>query len=306
MAILKTYSISGDITAGLVLLRQLHDEIEDDGCVTDFDGLVAEGDDLKVIGSAMNEATLDGLVLNHVKNDDHGIFRIEEDAAVNNEDHLSINYKTELKSGINYTPVYIIHDVGENAGLLDKTEYYRGFVDENNKGELILVVEESYTIDNSDPTLDHTAKPMLERTKTWKHVRKSDGQLEEKASKKKVKGKKYNTRRKRHIEGIRRRENVVEQLIDNVGLGGVLSGAFTDESDAHDKLTSLQELHAAAFSGWKTSGRGSLVNVIQNDATTAWLDTVVPDNGTTQAMCPWMINLSFRAYIQDKLKGNVK
>jgi len=243
-------------------------------------------------------------ICDRVHLDDYEIID-DTDAHTKEKDFRSINYKTELKSGVTYTPVFIIHTSGVNAGLIEKTEYYRGFVDINNKGALVLVVEESYTIDNTNPALDHTAKPVNERTKTWKHVRKSDSQIETDPDKIKTKNKKYDTRRKRHIEGNRRRENVVEQLIDNVGLAGVLSGTFTDSDDAHDSLTALQELHSAAFSGWLNSGRGSLVSVIQNDATTTWLDDVVANNANTQAMCPWMIDLSFRSYIQDKLKGNV-
>jgi len=160
---------------------------------------------------------------------------------------------------MSYTPVFYIHDQGVFAGLLEKTEYYRGFVDENNKGTLVLVVEESYTIDNSEPSLAHTAKPVLDRNKTWKHVKKSDGTLEKDSEKgNKTKPKKYDTRRKRHSEGIRRRENVIEQLIDNVGLAGLLSGAFADVSEAHSELTHLQELHASSFTGWRSSGRVSL------------------------------------------------
>ena len=243
-------------------------------------------------------------------------YEISEDVegTIKNKPFLHINYKSELKSGVNYTPVFTIHDQGQFAGLLDKTEYYRGFVDENNKGTLVLVVKEEYTIDNSDVTLDHTAKPVLERVKHWKHVKKSDGSVESDSSKVKDKPKKYDTRRKRHIEGNRRRDNIIEQLIDNVGLAGVLTyattagagGGFADVSDAHEKLTTLQELHAAAFTGWRNSGRGSLTGVIQSDTTSTWLDDVVPDNATTQAMCGWMVGITFRAYIQDKLKGNIK
>jgi hypothetical protein len=147
---------------------------------------------------------------------------------------------------------------------------------------------------------------MIQRTKTWKHVRKSDNQIEDDVNKVKSRVKKYDTRRKRHIESNKRRENVLEQLIDNVGTGGVLSGSFLNSEDAYNKLTALQELHSSAFNGWMNSGRGSLVNVIQNDLTTTWLDDIIPNNPTTQAVIPWMIDLTFRSYIQNKLKGDIK
>lgn len=212
----------------------------------------------------------------------------------------SINYKTELKDRITYTPVFIIHKSGAKAGLLDRTEYYKNFVDSNNKGDLILIVKEDYEIDNSDESLAYTARPVLSRIKSWTFY-KEDGSSVLLKSKSKL----YDTRRKRKIEAERRRNNVIEQLIDSVGLAGILSGVFTDEYDTYDKLTALQELHASSFVGWVSSGRGSLTTVIEDDTTTSWLDTVVADTPQTQAMCPWMIGLTFRHYIQEKLKGNI-
>ena len=232
-------------------------------------------------------------------------YRIMEDAseAAHHQDVYSINYKTELKSGVSYTPIYTISFEGETAGLLEKTEYYKDFVDSNSKGTLVLVVEENYVIDNSDPLLNHTAKTTTQRTKTWKQVKK-DGSIEETSTK--VKTKIYDTRRKRHIESERRRGNIIEQFIDHIGLAGLLSGTFANIDDAYDSLTALQELHASAFSGWLSSGRGSLIDVVENDTVTLWLDDVVADNPSTQAMCPWMIGLTFREYTQEKLKGNIK
>ena len=302
MIILKTYSKS------LLLLDELNTLISESGTVENFAGVTGTDIEISIHGdSLLNETALDAIVSGYTYVD--SIYEIEEDIedSIIGKSAVAVNYKSELKDGIGYTPVFTIHDQGAFAGLLDKTEYYRGFVDENNKGTLVLVVEENYTIDDSEVGLDHTAKPVLDRTKTWKHVKKSDGTLEETPGKgNKTKPKQYDTRRKRHSEGVRRRDNVIEQLIDNVGLAGVLSGAFTGVGDAHDKLTALQELHASSFTGWKSSGRGSLVGVIQTDTTTAWLDNTVADTGATQVMCPFMIGLTFRAYIQDKLKGNIK
>lgn len=232
------------------------------------------------------------------------IQEISDPLTVLHKEFQNINYKIELKNGESLTPVFIIHFDGANAGLLDKTQYYKDYVDDNNKGTLVLEVHEVYTIDESEPTLPHSAKPALDRVKTWKHVKKSDGLVDEENVK--TKPKQYNTRAKRHKEGNRRRGNIMEQLIDHTGLAGVLSGAFSSEEDAFDKLTAMQTLHSAAFTSWENSGRGPIYDDITNDSTTSWLDTVVPDNGTTQAMCPWMIGLSFRTYLVGKLKGELK
>lgn len=221
----------------------------------------------------------------------------------------AINYKTELEPEIIYTPVFIIGDVGATAGLLERTEYYRDFVDNDNKGTIVLQVEETYIIDDSEVGADHTRKPVLSRTKTWKYYM-DDGTIDETVSKSKTKL--YNTRTKRHKEGVKRRTNVIEQLIDNVGTAGILAAmagataGFTSEEDAHVKLTLLQERDADEFSSWTTSGLGSLTSVVTNDNDTDWLDLVIPDFAHTQALVPWMIGLTLRYYIVEKLKGNIK
>jgi len=304
MSILKTYSIVNEISVGFVNADRLEYEIKNSGFIDSYGGFYIEKDSINILGEAINnEEDLDFLVATHDGVSPYGEYKIMLDVNSYSTDFMSLNYKIGLKSGVSYTPIFYIHYDGELSGFIDKTEYYKDYVDDNNIGELILVVEENYTIDNSDTLLPYTARPALERTKTWKWM-KDDGTLDEINIKDRTKY--YNTRRKRKIESERRRDNVIEQLIDHVGLGGVLSGAFTDADDAYNNLTALQELHSAAFTGWRSSGRGSLVDVIENDLTTTWLDTIIPDNATTQSMIPWMIGLDFRQYIQDKLKGNIK
>jgi len=232
-------------------------------------------------------------------------YRIESDCSIgeHQKDPLSYNYKTELLNGYWYTPEFTIIDEGEKVGTLSKTEYYRNYIDESNKGELVLIVEEDYIIDDSDPSLFYTQRPAIEREKTWSLVYLNGDVNEVKVKRKK---KKYNTRRKSHIEGVRRRKNVEEQLIDNVALAGILSGTMTDQNDAFDKLVGLQQSHENAFATWINSGRGTLYDDIANDTTHIWLDDTIPDNATNQSMIPWMIGKTFKNYIVEKLKGNIK
>lgn len=310
MAILKTYKISEDVDGEAVDINRLDLEIRQSGHVENFKGIAVNGDDIPVAGdSIINESALDQIVTDHTATPlPTNEYKIQDDVegSIADKPVISIDYKKELKSGVSYTPKFFIHYSGINAGLLEKTEYYKDYVDENDEGELVLVVEETYTIDDSDQTIPHSAKPAQERDKKWKHVRKLDDQVEDDESKIKTKNKKYNTRKKRHNEGKRRRDNILEQLIDHVGLGGILSGVFSDPSDAYNKLTEMQELHANAFDSWMNSGRGSLYDDVAADTDTTWLDTEVPNNATTQAQCPWMMGLTFRDYIVEKLKGNVK
>ena len=93
----------------------------------------------------------------------------------------------------------MIHDTGILSGLLNRTEYYRDYLDRNNRGSLVLVVEEVYVIDESDSTVYNSRKFAISREKKWKHVRQADGQIDEINIK--VKPKLYDTRRKRGKEG---------------------------------------------------------------------------------------------------------
>jgi hypothetical protein len=121
----------------------------------------------------------------------------------------------------------------------------------------------------------------------------------------KISVKYYDSRQKRHAEGEKRRANRIEQLIDHVGLDGVLSGTFTDADDAYHKLTDLQTRHSAAFGSWGNGGRGPLIDDIENDVIATWLDNVIPSNDYTTAMVPWMIGMDFRDYIKAKLNGTI-
>lgn len=241
---------------------------------------------------AVDQAELDSFPIEYL---------IQDDTLVD-KDFRSINYKTELKSGVHYNPVFTFHTSGSHSGLLEKTEYYKDFVDANNKGTLILVVEESYTLEDA-PQLYNSVTAVLSRTKTWKYATKPNGDLDEVNVK--TKTKLYDTRKKRHDETIRRRDNILEQLIDNVGLAGVLSGTFANITEAHESLTDIQLNHAAAMDAWMSSGHGTIYDDIANDTNLTWLEETVANNPYTQAMVPWMIGLTYKYYIVEKIKGEI-
>ena len=306
-----------------VNLEQLHDEIIESSLGSKFLHIKLFNHSTNQIDleftevlSASEIILIDSIIVSHVPEEvvEYEI-QLDIDGHISEKDIRTINYKTELNTLVSYTPEYKIHNEGSLSGLLDKTCYYRDYIDENNKGVLVLCVKESYTIDSSDATLNNSGKPATERTKTWKYA-KVGGGLDEKKTK--VKNKKYNTRRKRHVEGIKRRGNILEQLVDNVGMAAVLSGIFTSEGEAHEKLTALLQLHSSAFDGWKSSGRGTLYDDVLNDATTDWFDNVI-SNATNQpepfrtVIAPieytpvaHMMDMTMRSYIIEKLKGNIK
>lgn len=67
MSLLKTYTISTDITAGEVNVSKLSQEISDSGDVNGFTGLHETGDSLHLMGTSFaDEAACDATVLAHV------------------------------------------------------------------------------------------------------------------------------------------------------------------------------------------------------------------------------------------------
>jgi hypothetical protein len=242
-------------------------------------------------------------------------YRLESYCSIGDyrKDALSYNYIYELLNGYWFTQIQTFVMEGSDTGCLIDTKYYRNYVDDNNVGELILTVAESYTMEEDD-RLFNSQKKALIREKYWTLV-KNDGT--EDTVKIKTKTKEYNSRLKSHREGNKRRINIQEQLIDNVVLAGLLSGIFTSEDDAFNKLVELQDTHNDSFSVWLNSGRGSIYDDITNDTNHTWLDSVICNQtnqpptpraeiGPIELITPWMMNMSMKSYIVEKLKANIK
>jgi len=289
---LKT-EVENDITIGSKFI-QLEKYNHDSGiCYLCFDDTFDAADDL----------VLDGLISAHVpsvEEDEPLIFNIVNSHVKTKEFH-DINYKTELLTNKKLHPKFFLTD----DGLLEKTEYYDGYQDDQNKGVLILLVEEVYVLNPAQSSLDKTAREVVSRTKKRKYANDSND-ASKFHSKTKDSSKVYETRIKKEKEGKKRRENVVGKLTENVGLAGVLSGTFTSSEDANEKLTSLLSDHASALSVYNKTGRGTIQTDIQNDVSNTWLTNTVSDNASTQAMCPHMIGMKYKDYIKEKLKGNIK
>jgi hypothetical protein len=212
-----------------------------------------------------------------------------------------IDFKAELKTGVNLHKVYEF----DFAGKLVKTEYYHNYVDVANKGDLILVVERSHTMYPEDGSRFPSQKRLLSKQRTIKWV-DLDGNIDEVNIKTTTIV--YDTFEKYNKEGIARRNNIISALTKNVVTGGILSGIFTDADDGEDKLLDLMEFYSGEFASYMRSGKGTIFDKILNDIepTHGWFANVVPDTAQTQALCPFMIGLTFRNYMIDKLKGIVQ
>ena len=212
-----------------------------------------------------------------------------------------VNYNTELSTG---NRLHKVHEY-TNDGFILRTKAYDGYVDEQDKGVLILVVEESYQTNPDQAEVHPTARETISRNKIRKWAN-DEGDESKFHSDYKTTSKLYDTRKKKSDEGFRRRANVIDMLSENVGLAGVLSGTFIDGEDAFNKLTTLLATHSTAFSIYKQTGRGDIFTTILEDTSNTWLSATVLDTPYTQGMCPWMIGMTFRDYIIDKLKGLIK
>lgn len=231
---------------------------------------------------------------------------IEEELAISEivnpqsdkKDFRDINYNNELISGIKLHPVFTFG----LSGLLESTIYYNGFVDMSNKGEEILRSDISWVVDNDE--VIPSAKSIVERTTTRKWKKKGGGY----SNKQKVTPKKYDTNNKKNDAGSRMRLNLRRDAEQKLGTAIYLcdldiNGAPT--LNPTDEMTSFLEFYTNAFYTWHITGKGTIYDDILNDNTKSWMDWVVPDNVSTQAMIPFMIGVSIRDYSVSKFKGEI-
>lgn len=221
------------------------------------------------------------------------IIDIAEPVVVKSKELLSIDYKKELKDGKSLHPEHVI----DSSGLIQSTTYFDGWIDENNKGEKVIKVSEVYNLDTAETI--PSANKVLERSKTWE-LFNTDDKLQ---TKKKTKVKKYDTFAKYHKEGKRRRENILDQAQIKIATSLLLTGESPDEDDAREKMTALYETYNAAFATYIKTGKGTIYDDLTNDTTYSWLDTTIPDNGTTQALIPDGVDLTIHAYAVKVLKA---
>lgn len=210
-----------------------------------------------------------------------------------------IQYNSELKSDVKLHPEFVFNYCGQ----LIETYFYYGYVDSSNKGTLVLKVIEEHTMYQDDAGKFPSQQRLHKRIKKRIWADKN-GVLNEVNPKKSEKL--YDTFDKYNKEGRKRRENIINHLTINVVLSGILSGNFTNQDDGEEKLIDLVQSYAGAFNSYLKTGKGSIYDDIINDSQFSWLSNVIINTPQTQAMVPFMIGLTFRNYIVDKLKGIIK
>ena len=314
MAKLKTYSIATDIASGVCDTDRLHATIKAGTAITNFEGIVMQGDVLDIYGDILaDESVLDTLILAHdpsaISSTSHYILGLVP-PKIADKPLTAINYKTELLSNIRLEPVYYF----SNDGLLTKTEYRHEWTDgEGSHSKLVIEITETYTTKTSDASLNPSERAIELRTKTWKWAFE-DGILDEVNPK--VKEKPYTTSAQQRRVGTRRRENIISAFGDNVGMVLVFQGIATDEADANMKLKELARTFQTELDTYKIFGDEEIYQTISNDTSITWLDETVfstplpgplsPYDGLYDTLLVDMQGKTLRTYAIEKLKGLVK
>lgn len=131
MGLLKTYTISTDITGGLLHLNTMGKEIEDSGHITNFSGLLYKKgtDTFDLYGDSFSETDVDAVVLAHA---------IPNAAGINIEELKEENYN--LKG-------YQKERTFNTLGDINTVTYWENYVDVNNKGDKKVEETRIYTRD---------------------------------------------------------------------------------------------------------------------------------------------------------------
>lgn len=237
------------------------------------------------------------------------------------KDLISINYKTDLKSGVRLDPVHHF----TNDGLLDNTVYL--FEDKP-----VLNVSEIYSYSKTDmenKDMPLSKKGIYSRTKIWRYYLE-DGTLDESNDEGTYKEKKklYKTDIESLTIGSRRRHNIQIILSQRAGALLVILGVFQESKEVQDAMRNISATYSANFQEYEKYGTELIFDDILNDTTYSWLDTYVPTdidlnnmviaghiNEQTKAIIQGTFNtydltniqgMTIRNYFVEKLKGNMK
>ena len=237
------------------------------------------------------------------------------------KDLISINYKTDLKSGVRLDPIHYF----TNDGLLKKTIY-------NYDSKPVLVVYEEYQYNSDDEantTMPISKRGIHGRTKTWRYYFE-DGTLDEtnKEGTYKEKSKIYKTDREGLVVGGKRRKNIQIILSGRAGLLLVIMGVYTNVKDVKDQMRNVSAKYSSSFQEFEKYGTENIFTDIENDNEFSWFNTYIPTDvdmtnlvtagqmsATQQGMLKGAFQhyeltniqgLTVRQYFLEKLKGNIK
>lgn len=187
------------------------------------------------------------------------------------KDLISINYKTDLKSGVRLDPIHYF----TNDGLLEKTMYFYD-------SKPVLEVSEVYqynSIDEQNTEMPISKRGIHSRTKTWRYYFE-DGTLDETNTEGtyKEKSKIYKTDIEGLVVGAKRRHNIQIILSQRAGTLLVIMGVYQDSKSVKDAMRNLSAKYSANFQEFEKYGTENIFDDIANDTEFAWLNTYIPSN----------------------------
>lgn len=240
---------------------------------------------------------------------------------------VSINYKTDLQSGVRLRPEFHF----TNDGLIDKTIYYY-------ETKPVLCVTEYYTYSTKDDeTVIQSKKGISSRKKVWEYFFE-DETLDDRDTKEgregrdrvtsKEKIKTYDTDIQGLVVGERRRKNIQVILSQNAGTALIILGVFADETQIKNEMRTVSKQYSSGFTEYEKYGTEDILTEIENDTNFSWLNTYVPTStdltnmvtanqisATQSAQLQGALNayglshiqgMTIRQYFIEKLKGNIK
>lgn len=237
------------------------------------------------------------------------------------KDLISINYKTDLNSGVRLDPVYHF----TNDGLMDKTIYYY-----NDKP--VLQVSEIYEYNKNDLNNSNmflSKKGIHSRKKTWRYFFENGNlDLSNIEGTFKTKEKYYKTDIEGLVVGSKRRHNISIILSQRAGTLLVIMGIFPGAKEVKDAMRSISAKYSANFQEYEKYGTELIIDDIIKDTDFKWLDVYIPTNTdmsnmvaagqmsiSQKAMLEGALKfynltniqgMNIRNYFCEKLKGNIK
>lgn len=249
------------------------------------------------------------------------------DPTVLEEDHRSINYETELRTGISLDKYFILN----NDGTLH--EFYR---DDDRDGVVNKCIHIDYIYEYNPDDLAMGLAPSLvqviKKTKVWCYYLEDGVTLDNSddlagrtgtqrvTSKEKVKY--YHTTQERLEMGSKRRKNLEVIASEKMATAFVLLGVLPSQADGIGKAKEIASFYSNDLTEYRDHANDSVFNSITNDAQFPELDTIFPDQATIDAMpepqksqlngaialygLEDMRGKSIKTYVVEKLKGEVK
>lgn len=201
------------------------------------------------------------------------------------KDLISINYKTDLKSGIYLDPNFKL----TNDGLLD---YYTHL--HNNKGVIHITYKYQYSQkDLENPNIPLSSKEVLKKIKllefffedgTLDTSDTDNGRFMEHRLTSKEKEKRYSNLIQKLELGAKRRKNIKSAASKVIGAALILLGICSNDEEAKNKMSIVTGSFNSEFNQYQEFGFGDIYESLSNDKNIDFLDAYFPTSNEINSM----------------------